>query len=115
MARWDHTMFYNPDPDSWKMSSFERVVTNIKHAAFLEGIELFDNKFFGLNAANAANTQPDQRLALEVGYEAVYEAGYDKKSMAGKYVGVYMATGRETWAETMKDALPPGGDGGGST
>merc|ERR1719193_1782738 len=51
ISRWDHRQQYDPDPMCWmdKELSRGRVRTNINHAAFIEGIDMFDNKFFGMS------------------------------------------------------------------
>lgn len=43
---------------------------------FLDGVEQFDHSFFGMSAREAANTDPQQRLMLELSHEALEDAGY---------------------------------------
>lgn len=43
---------------------------------FLDGVEHFDHGFFGMSAREAANTDPQQRLMLELSHEALEDAGY---------------------------------------
>ncbi|KAI1840571.1 hypothetical protein JX266_013235 [Neoarthrinium moseri] len=43
---------------------------------FLEDVRRFDNAFFGVNAREAANMDPQQRILLELAHEALEDAGY---------------------------------------
>ncbi|MFC0548251.1 SDR family NAD(P)-dependent oxidoreductase [Kutzneria chonburiensis] len=81
---------------------------------FLLGIDRFDPEFFGLSAHDAAMTDPQERLFLEVAWEALEDAGYagdrlnelvapdgEKRSL-GVFVGVtsgdYQLLGAQQWA-----------------
>ncbi|KAJ5735701.1 uncharacterized protein N7483_000826 [Penicillium malachiteum] len=57
-----------------------------------EDITAFDAKFFGISALEAEAIDPQQRLALEVAYEALENAGLPMKKVAGSDTAVYMAT-----------------------
>ena len=48
MKRWDHAQHYDPNPESWKWSK-----CYARHVALMEGIELFDNKPFGISVFEA--------------------------------------------------------------
>ena len=56
--------------------------------AVLEGIELFDAGFFGYSPREAEIMDPQQRLFLEVAWEALERAGYDPARYPG-VIGVY--------------------------
>ncbi|KAH7142089.1 BcPKS16, polyketide synthase [Dactylonectria macrodidyma] len=43
---------------------------------FIDDIQRFDNAFFGINPREAANMDPQQRILLELAYEALDDAGY---------------------------------------
>src|SRR5215831_11323417 len=63
----------------------------VKAAPLLRGVEMFDAAFFGYLPKDAALMDPQQRLFLEVCWEAVENAGYDLTEYPGK-VGV-LSTG----------------------
>ncbi|TVP65179.1 MAG: polyketide synthase, partial [Nodularia sp. (in: Bacteria)] len=60
----------------------------IKAGAVLEGVDLFDAGFFGLNPKEAEMTDPQHRLFLECAWEALENAGYDVQRCESR-IGVY--------------------------
>lgn len=59
---------------------------------FLNDPDVFDHRFFNMSSREAASTDPQQRLVLQVAYEAMESAGYfdevPKPSSIGCYLGV---------------------------
>jgi phthiocerol/phenolphthiocerol synthesis type-I polyketide synthase E len=55
----------------------------VKARPVLEGVELFDAKFFGLNPREAQGMDPQHRLFMECVWEAIESAGYDAESYKG--------------------------------
>lgn len=63
----------------------------VKARGILDGIEMFDSDFFGLNAKEAQLTDPQHRLFLECAWEALENAGYCPDNYRGS-IGVYGGT-----------------------
>lgn len=57
---------------------------------FLENIDLFDAYFFGITPREAVRMDPQQRILLEVTYEAILDAGLSMESLAGTKTGVFV-------------------------
>ena len=64
----------------------------VKAAPILRDVEMFDASFFGYSPKDAALMDPQQRLFLEVCWEAFENAGYDPTEYPGK-VGVVSTAG----------------------
>ncbi|ABB75128.1 Acyl transferase domain-containing protein [Nitrosospira multiformis ATCC 25196] len=68
----------------------------IKAGAELPGVDLFDASFFGYTPREAAETDPQHRLFLEVAWQALEDAGYDASNCRVP-VGVYAGCGVNTY------------------
>src|SRR5690348_15974233 len=62
--RWDSALFYDPDREAPGR-------TNTRWAALLERVDLFDCDFFRISPREAAHMDPQQRMLLEVAWEAL--------------------------------------------
>ncbi|XP_044150283.1 mycocerosic acid synthase-like polyketide synthase isoform X2 [Bufo gargarizans] len=59
-------------------------------AAFVDGINEFDNKVFGMNNSETANMDPQHKLLLECTYRALEDAGYPSENIRGRKIGVFI-------------------------
>ncbi|WP_285778906.1 type I polyketide synthase [Microtetraspora sp. NBRC 13810] len=82
-GRWDGAALYDPDP-----STPGRM--NTRWGGFLDDIEGFDADFFGISTREAARMDPQQRIVLEVAWEALEDAGVAPGSLSGSLTGVYV-------------------------
>lgn len=101
LFRWDHSLYFDEDPNSWMKSQFFAggiTKTAVRHCSFIEGIEFFDNKFFGLSLMEAKGMDPMQRHSLEVSYECLHNAGMRKKAMMGSFIAVYTGSAHPEWS-----------------
>ena len=68
----------------------------VKKRGILENIEYFDPNFFGISPYEASITDPQQRIFLEICWEALEKAGYsENRSEVG--VGVFAGAGDNTY------------------
>ncbi|WP_168211339.1 type I polyketide synthase [Actinosynnema sp. ALI-1.44] len=63
---------------------------------FLDRIDAFDATFFGLSPREAAHVDPQQRLILELAWEALADAGIPPGTLGGSRTGVFVGA---MWGE----------------
>lgn len=82
--RWDVNRFYDTDREKpGKMY--------VKSGGFLqERIDEFDALFFGVSPREAVSLDPQQRILMEVSWEALEDAGIDPDALAGTDTGVFV-------------------------
>jgi phthiocerol/phenolphthiocerol synthesis type-I polyketide synthase D len=90
--RWDADAFYDPDP-----SAPGRMTT--KWGGFVSDVAGFDAEFFGITPREAQAMDPQQRMLLEVSWEALEHAGIAPDRLSGSRTGVMV--GMSSWDYTI--------------
>ena len=90
--RWDADAFYDPDP-----AAPGRMTT--KWGGFVSDVAGFDADFFAISPREAAAIDPQQRMLLEVAWEALEHAGIPPNSLDG--TGTAVMVGLSTWDYTI--------------
>jgi acyl transferase domain-containing protein len=80
--RWFKKLY---DPDPAKPGKI-----HIKQFGFIDNIDKFDSSFFDISPVELENIDPQQRILLEVTYEAFENAGMDVSKLAGTNTAVFM-------------------------
>jgi len=65
----------------------------VKGCATLDGMDMFDARFFGFNAREAEIMDPQQRLFLECAWESLEHAGYHPDNTPDMLVGCFAGQG----------------------
>ena len=81
--RWEFNKLFDPNPDSIGKA-------HPKWAGTLEDVDKFDADFFGISPLEATSMDPQQRILLEVGWEALENAGQTPGSLAERQTGVFV-------------------------
>ena len=61
-----------------------------QYGGYLDAIDQFDAGFFHVSPREAARMDPQQRLILETGWEAMEDGGLPAAQLSGRRVGVYV-------------------------
>ncbi|MGO9350965.1 MAG: SDR family NAD(P)-dependent oxidoreductase [Mycobacterium sp.] len=96
--RWDADAFYDADPSVPGTSVTRR-------AGFVPGIDKFDFQFFGISPRESAQMDPQQRLILEVAWEALEDAGQVPERLAGSDTGVFVGISTTDYANLRAGQL----------
>jgi len=81
--RWNIDDYYDPDPQAaGKMMT--------RYGGFVEPLYEFDSHFFGLSPREAVTLDPQQRLLMEVTWEALEAAGAAPDRLKGSSTGVFV-------------------------
>ena len=81
--RWDVDEVYDPNPDT-----LGKVVT--RYGGFIDEIETFDANFFGISPREAHSLDPQQRMLLEVAWEALEAAQCPPEKLFNTQTGVFI-------------------------
>jgi thioester reductase-like protein len=92
--RWNVEEFYDPEPGKQgKMST--------RWGGFLEQVDRFDAEFFGISPREAERMDPQQRLTLEVAWEALENAGIVPQELADSLTGVFLGIGNYDYCRIL--------------
>ncbi|NIF75541.1 polyketide synthase, partial [Burkholderia sp. Ap-962] len=81
--RWDHARYY--DSEKGKPGK-----AYVKEGCFVDSVDRFYPERFGIAGIEAELMDPQQRMLLDVCYEAFERAGLDPASLGGSETGVFM-------------------------
>ncbi|MFF2550598.1 HAD-IIIC family phosphatase [Nocardia sp. NPDC058058] len=82
-GRWDIEDLYDPDTTaSGKAYTFR--------GGYVDGLDRFDAAFFGIGPREAAVMDPQQRVMLQLAWEAIERSGRDPRTLHGSATGVYL-------------------------
>jgi len=84
-GRWKTLDIFDPNPGTPGKSY-------ANEGGFLRAIDRFDAGFFGITPREAMSMDPQQRLVLELTWEALERAGIAPGTVSGSQTGVYLGT-----------------------
>ncbi|WP_425564653.1 type I polyketide synthase, partial [Saccharopolyspora halophila] len=99
---WDLDRIFDPEPG--KVGR-----TYVSAGGFVDDATRFDPAFFGISPAEATQTDPQQRVMLQVAWEAFERAGMDPRSLKGSRTGVFAGVMYHDYARGTDSASTSGG------
>ncbi|MFE6775903.1 SDR family NAD(P)-dependent oxidoreductase [Streptomyces sp. NPDC057702] len=81
--RWDHTPYLTA-------GTGPKERTYARWGGFVDEATSFDSLFFNISPGEAEVMDPQERIFLECVHHALEDAGYSRRSLTGKPVGVYV-------------------------
>ena len=77
-----------------------------RKGSFLSDLPGFDAEFFGVSPREAELMDPQQRLALEVSWQALEDAGVPPRGLAGSDTAVLMGVNSDDYGKLVMEDLP---------
>ena len=97
--RWNHY-------ESGSAENAAAVRRTTRLGGFVSDVDGFDASFFGISPREAALMDPQQRMALEVGWEALEHAGIVPAALAGTDAGVFIGVNTDDHGRRLLEDLP---------
>ncbi|KAK6008858.1 hypothetical protein QM012_000761 [Aureobasidium pullulans] len=83
----------------------ETLVNTITKGYYLDRLEDFDPAFFAISPREAEQMDPQQRITLEVAWEALEHAGIAPQSLSGSNTAVYMGVNSDDYGKLILEDL----------
>ncbi|CDJ62038.1 Polyketide synthase, related [Eimeria necatrix] len=90
LDRWNMFAFYDRDPD-------HPDTTYAKLGAMVEHAFHFDNSLFNVSNIEAKVMDPQQRILMEVAYDTIWSAGFDKTDLVDQEIGCFVGCCNSDW------------------
>lgn len=95
--RWDLEAFYDENPEvPGKMYA--------RRGVFLDHLDMMDPEFFGISPREATWVDPQQRLLMEVGWEALERAGWPADKI-GEQTGIFVGWMHNDYQNEASDSF----------
>ena len=78
---------------------------NVRKGGFIKDIDKFDAPFFGISPLEATRMDPQQRMALELSYAAIEDAGLTFKDLNGSRTSVYVGISSHDYGDIQNSPL----------
>jgi acyl transferase domain-containing protein len=93
--RWNVNALYDPDPEApGKMST--------RWGGFIDRTDEFDPHFFGISPREAQSMDPQQRVVLEVAWEALEHASISPQRLEGTRTSVYLGVSAADYYQLIR-------------
>lgn len=95
-ARGGAAAYYDPDPEAPGKAY-------VVQGGFLDEVDRFEPGVFGISPREAVGMDPQQRMALEVVWEALERAGYAPDTLEGSRTGVFVGVSTTDYVRARQE------------
>ncbi|SFR98117.1 non-ribosomal peptide synthetase [Anaeromicropila populeti] len=95
--RWKWQDYYKGDSDDTSK-------TNVIRGGFMKEVDKFDHSFFGISPREAALMDPQQRIALELAWKTIEDAGYSPLDFSGSKTGVFIGVAGHDYSNVLNES-----------
>ena len=74
----------------------------VQFGGYIDDIDKFDSKFFGITPTEAKCLDPQHRILMELAQEVIEDAGYLPKKLKGTKTGVYLGISHSDYWDILK-------------
>jgi len=92
--RWEAQEYWSPEGD-------QPGTLYDNHGGFLSDVDAFDADFFGINAREATSMDPQQRILLELTWEALERAAIDPRSLLNTQTGIFLGISNSDYGRML--------------
>ena len=92
-----------PDNRGWDLSALAAGSSATMRGGFLHDADLFDAAFFRISPREAEGMDPQQRVLLEVAWEAVERADLNTAALYERQVGVFVGAMAQEYGPRLAD------------
>ena len=78
---------------------------NVRQGGFIKDIDKFDASFFGISPLEASRMDPQQRMLLELSWEALENGGLTLKDMAGSRTSVFIGISSHDYGDIQNSPV----------
>ena len=99
-TRWDAQRYHDPRPGRGRGGKCATT-----KGYFLDDVRHFDAGFFKIPPEDAAVMDPQQRILLELSFEAFSAAGYTREALSGQKIGVFMGITKSDYQKQYRNNI----------
>ena len=103
-----HDAISQVPPTRWSMGAMRHLsqpaYDRMRYGGFVRKAEVFDARHFAVSPAEAGAMDPQQRVLLERGYQALAESGLDKAALEDSGTGIFIGIQALDFSEILRSS-----------